>query len=508
MKRRIFALSGIALVVAAASGYWRWQKRKKDWHYDLPQNELLEQVAQLPLIQPTLLKKRLLGLNVNWIEQSRLRRDLTKVSTLLHQLGGNVTRDSHEWAWVQQKINGPYVRDRFVTTAEDHIRNTYKNNEIESLRLLCYGNNAYWRGETMPTTAVFSQFIKGFIAYTLHIMEDQPNTRLFEVWNEWNLTAHFKGNEEIRRGSLYAQLFVHAAAAIHKKSPDAMAITQGLAISKEANGLPDNEFLVRTLNHPGVLQSADGIGLHPYFFKINGSPERLMNYLVFTRQQLLREVKGYSERTLPFFITETGFPTAEKSNFSIGSSWGYGIDETLQAAFLTRLAILCFSQSYVQGLVFHNFIDSGDNKEDIEHNFGLLHNDLTPKLAWRRLAVLIPVLIQASEFEWIIGQTAEVAGSVKEAFDASISPIYAVRFRCGSNRWCTAVWATTSKSSTARVMLPQGANSLEVCEKQFNLEPNTFSNNASGHISIKLGLEPVYITQMQETKPEALQIMI
>ena len=502
-------LGSIALVVGTALGYRSWQNRKKEWRYDWPQNELLEQVAKLPLIQPAAPKKRLLGLNVNWIEQSRRRRDLTKLSNLLHQFGGNVTRDSHDWAWVQQRMNGPYVRDRFVTAAEDHIRNTYKNNEIESLRLLCYGNNAYWRGETMPTTAVFSQFITGFTAYTLHIMEDQPNTRLFEVWNEWNLTTHFKGNEEIRRGALYAQLFIHTAAAIHKKRPDAMVITQGLAISKETNGLPDNEFLVRTLNYPGVLQSADGIGLHPYFFKIHGSPERLMNYLVFTRQQLLREVKGYSERTLPFFITETGFPTAEKSNFSIGSSWGYGIDETLQAAFLTRLAILCIAQPYVQGLFFHNFIDSGDNKEDIEHNFGLLHSDLTPKLAWRRMTVLMPVLIQASEFEWIIGQKAdEVPGSVKEAFDASISPIYAVRFRCGFNRWCTAIWATTSKSSTVRVMLPQDGNSLDVCEKQFDLEPKTFSSNASAQISIKLSLEPVYIRQVQETKPDVLQITI
>jgi len=507
MKRRIFVLGSVVLTATTVASYWLWQKRKKDFRYEVSQNEFLEQVAKLPLTQPKVFGKRLLGMNVNWVEQSRLRRDFTKLWKLLQQLGGNLTRDSYEWAWVQHSVNGPHVKDRFVAAAEDHIRNAYKSDGIESLRLLCYGNDVYWTGETVPSAPAFARFIEGFIAYAIRIMEDQPATKLFEVWNEWNLTSHFNGNEEIRRGSLYAQLFVHVAAAIHKKQPDAVVITQGLAISKETNGLPDNEFLVRTLNYPGVLQSADGIGLHPYFFKLHGAPEILMNYLAFTRQQLLREVKGYSERALPFFITETGFPTAEKSNFALGSRWGYGIDETLQAAFLARWAILCMSQPYIQGIVFHNFIDSGDDREDIEHNFGLLRSNLVPKLAWHRLAALIPALIQATEFEWVAGQTAKVS-SVKEAFEAPVSPIYAVRFRSGPNRWCTAIWATSNKSTTARVVFPKDDGTLEVCKNQFNLEPHAFSSSTSGNMSIQLGSEPVYITQIQETKPDQLQIIV
>ena len=143
---------------------------------------------------------------------------------------------------------------------------------------------------------------------------------------------------------------------------------------------------------------------------------------------------------------------------------------------MARWAILCMSQHYIQGIVFHNFIDSGDDREDIEHNFGLLRSNLVPKLAWRRLAALIPALIQATEFEWVAGQTAKVS-SVKEAFEAPVSPIYAVRFRSGPNRWCTAIWATSTKSTTARVDFPKDDVTLEVCKNQFNLEPHVFSSS-------------------------------
>lgn len=503
MNRRWFVAT-TAAGLAAAAGYWGWQK----WFAKSPTqkdpDELAQQMAQRPLTPPPPPTKRLLGWNVNWVEQSRQGRDSGKLMALLQQLGSNVTRDSHEWAWVQRGKDSPFTKDRYVKAAEDVIRSQYSAASLESLRLLCYGNDSYWTGEKYPTPAQFARFANGFAAYATHIMDDQPATRWLEVWNEWNLSNRFNGDEAIRRGPLYAQLFVHAADAIHRKRPDAIVITQGLAISKEANGLPDNEFLVRTLNHPGVLQSADGIGLHPYFFKLQGSPERLMNYLAFTRQQLMREVKGYKERPLPFYITETGFPTAEKSSLAIGSRWGYGIDEPLQAAFLARLAILCMSQPHVHGLVFHNLVDSGKDKGNIEHNFGLLHHDLSPKLAWQRMSALVPVLLRATDFEWILGTSAEVQ-SVKDALNATASPIYAVRFRSDPERWCTAVWSTLDKSTSVRIKATDGGL-MEICDKQYGLSPRTIRHSSSEAFDLQLDSEPVYITQVGPAAPTRLQI--
>jgi hypothetical protein len=504
MKRRFVALAAFA-GLSSAGGYWAWKKWLQSEKEDSRPDELAATAAALALIQPAAPATRLLGWNINWVEQSRLRRDIPKIWEKFKQLGANTTRDAYEWAWVQNGKNSPFIKDRYVKPGEDLIRSEYKAASMQSLRLLCYGNVAFWTGEKMPTADQFTRFANGFAAYATHVADDQPDARIFEVWNEWNLTTHFNGNEEIRRGPTYARLFIHAAAAIHRKRPDAKVITQGLAVSKETNGLPDNEFLVRTLNHPGVLQSADGIGLHPYFFKLNGSPERLMNYLAFTRQQLLREVKGYDQRTLPFYITETGFPTAEKSGLSIGSRWGYGIDETLQAAFLARIAILCMSQPHVHALIFHNFVDTGTDRENIEHNFGILRSNLTPKLAWQRMSALNPALTKATDFEWIAGKTTD-APSVKEAFEAAIAPIYAIRFFVGENRWCTAIWTTSDKPQSTRIKPGSDAPLLEICDKQYGQEPRSQRPGADGQITLTLGAEPVYITQVSTTKPPALQI--
>lgn len=503
MNRRWFATT-TATGLAIAAGYWGWQKWFATPPHKSDPDELAQQMAKRPLTHPPPLTQRLLGWNVNWVEQSREGQDFGKIMGRLKQLGGNVTRDSHEWAWVQRGKDSPFTKDRHVRAAEDVIRLQYSEASLESLRLLCYGNDSYWTGEKYPSPAQFARFANGFAAYAIHIMNDQPATRWLEVWNEWNLNNRFNGDESIRRGPLYAQLFVHAADAIHRKRPDAIVITQGLAISKEAHGLPDNEFLVRTLNHPGVLQSADGIGLHPYFFKLQGSPERLMNYLAFTRQQLMREVKGYKERPLPFYITETGFPTAEKSSLAIGSRWGYGIDETLQAAFLARLAILCMSQPHVHGLVFHNLVDSGQDKGNIEHNFGLLHHDLRPKLAWQRMSALVPVLLKATDFEWVLGATAEVQ-SVKDALHAAVSPILAVRFRSDADRWCTAVWSTLDVSTSVHIKTTDNGP-LEICNKQYGLAPRIIQNQSSDGFQVQLDSEPIYITQAGGTAPARLQI--
>jgi hypothetical protein len=505
MHRRWFGIA-TAAGLATAAGHWGWQKWFAKSPVQRDPDALAQQMAKRPLTPPTQPTKRLLGWNVNWVEQSRQGRDFGKLMERLKQLGSNVTRDSHEWAWVQRGKDSPFTKDRHVKAAEDVIRSQYGAASLETLRLLCYGNDSYWTGEKYPSPEQFARFANGFAAYATHIMNDQPATRWLEVWNEWNLSNRFNGDESIRRGPLYAQLLVHAADAIHRKRPDAIVITQGLAISKEANGLPDNAFLMRTLNHPGVLQSADGIGLHPYFFKLQGSPERLMNYLAFTRQQLMREVKGYEERPLPFYITETGFPTAEKSSLAIGSRWGYGIDETLQAAFLARLAILCMSQPHVHGLVFHNLVDSGKDKGNIEHNFGLLQPDLKPKIAWHRMTALVPALLKATDFEWLVGQTS-AAGSVKEALDADVAPVFAIRFQIDPGRWCTAIWATSGKPQTVRIKAAPDTGDLQVCDKQYGLSPRIIKPAAGGMLELGLDAEPVYVLQVASGKPAALQII-
>jgi hypothetical protein len=210
-------------------------------------------------------------------------------------------------------------------------------------------------------------------------------------------------------------------------------LTHGLAISSEADGFPDNRYLVNLLKEPGVLSLADGISLHPYYYSLDASPERLFNYLAFTRAQLIREVPGFQDRNPPFHITETGFATAKKGPVAIGTQWGYNISEAVQADFLERTVLLAWALPYVQNIVLHSFVDGGQDLDNLEHNFGVLRYDLSPKPAFHRLAQLLPVLHGSTEVKILAGDAYAAATSSKEALKAPVSPVYAVGWQSKSS---------------------------------------------------------------------------
>jgi hypothetical protein len=399
---------------------------------------------------------------VNWVALSKRNTPIAKVWEALLASGARITRDSYEWAWVQNMRKGSFRRDAAINAAEDIIRKQYPAAGIESLRLLGYGNHAFFdpAKNAIDDAAQWDRFTEGFAEYARQIVDDQPETRTFEIWNEWNLTSSFGGNKTMRSANAYARFFVPVALAIRQMRPGAQILTHGLAISSEADGFPDNRYLVSLLKEPGVLALADGISLHPYYYSLDASPERLFNYLSFTRAQLLREVPGFQERNPPFHITETGFATAKKAALAIGTQWGYNISETLQADFLERTVLLAWALPYVQNIVLHNFIDGGQELDNLEHNFGVLRHDLSPKPAFHRLAQLLPVLHASAEVKVLAGDAHAPATTSKEAMKGLVSPIYALGWqskpamdsvgaRSPEPRLHLAAWTTRKEGATA-----------------------------------------------------------
>jgi hypothetical protein len=415
-------------------------------------------VKELPVTVRTMPPAaRRIGWAVNWIGLSKRNAPIGKVWESLLACGARITRDGYEWAWVQQMRKGSFRRDSAINMAEDIIRKQYPAAGIESLRLLGYGNQAFFdpAKNSLDDPVQWERFTEGFAEYARQIVEDQPETRTFEIWNEWNLTSSFGGNKAMRSAKAYARFFVPVALAIRKMRPGAQILTHGLAISSEADGFPDNRYLIHLLNEPGVLALADGISLHPYYYSLDASPERLFNYLSFTRAQLMQEVPGFQERNPPFHITETGFATAKKGGLSIASHWGYNISETLQAHFLERTLLLAWALPYVQNIVLHNFVDNGQDPDNLEHNFGVLRHDLSPKPAFHRLAKLLPILHSATDVSVLMGEAYASATSSKEAMKGPVSPVYAIGWLGRppiderSSYLHLAAWTTQKEGATA-----------------------------------------------------------
>lgn len=162
---------------------------------------------------------------------------------------------------------------------------------------------------------------------------------------------------------------------------------------------------------PVVMQSSDmyakevlksmGIPLdlydfHPYvqtttpikngFYK--EAPENVEE--IYSRHKdVLREI-GYEK--IPIVASEVGY-----SSFS-GRNWITGISEEKQAIYLVR-TMLANLYNGAKQVYWYNFEDKGTNPNDMEHNFGLIKNDGTPKKSYYAYKTLIKEISNYSSIQ-------------------------------------------------------------------------------------------------------------
>lgn len=263
---------------------------------------------------------------------------MERMCRLAAAAGVKWTREEFHWNWIERS-KGEFdfsFFDQLVDTADAH-------------GISVYGLVAYWTEWNQPPFT--DEFIEHYCDY-LRVLVGRYKDRIkhWEIWNEPNI-FFWPGKKE-----RYPALLKRAYETIKSVDPEAEVLgcsTAGIDVG----------FIKLTLDHDGPF---DALTVHPYRHALD--PHGLIRELRETRALVGgRDV----------WITEMGWPS------HIG-----GLTERQQAGYVARTYIAALASGAVRSVSWYDFREDGTDPFYNEHHFGLVRNDLTPKIGYRALAAV------------------------------------------------------------------------------------------------------------------------
>ena len=292
----------------------------------------------------------------------------------LLRLGGFKThRDELTW-----KRNEPVRGACVFPDAHRHYMATCGSHGVGSLIILNYNNRHYDGGDTPHT----DDGLDGFANYARRIVRQYGDQlRAVEVWNEFN--GSFSKGPAAKRPDAYLRILERTYKAVKAERPD-LTVVAPAAVTLPFGWL---EQLFKL----GALQYIDAVSVHPYIFPRQPDTRKESLSALLLRLQDLIQKYNHGEPK-PLQLTELGWPTHQ------GATGVSGLDSARYAvrSFVTSLAI------GVEKVYWYTLLNTGLNRTNREHNFGLLrHPDdplgaYTPKPAYVALAVLARQLTGAT----------------------------------------------------------------------------------------------------------------
>jgi hypothetical protein len=293
-----------------------------------------------------------------------LRDSRSQGNQLLRDAGIESVRTDAHWAFLE--------RNRDQLKVEPHWHDYLASTEaqgLDSLFILGYGNSFHGDGEkprSEPVRAAFNRYV-AFVA-----QQFRGRVKHYEVWNEWDV----EDPTDPQLTEDYARLIADAAGIIRQQDPTAKVLAGAVTTQGIESGF------AKRLVEAGVMQSIDGLSLHPYVHcrgRGKNTPEAWIEWLA----EVDLELSAAAGQPVPLYLTEMAWPAYKGA---------CGIDESLQAAYLARSFFLARTLPNVQGIWWYDFRNDGTDKREREHNFGLLRQDYTLKPAYRVLAAINPII--------------------------------------------------------------------------------------------------------------------
>jgi arabinogalactan endo-1,4-beta-galactosidase len=236
------------------------------------------------------------------------------------------------------------------------------------------------RGSLSPVDKYRPRDIDDWLTYVRTVVErydgdglddapGSPRIAYWEVWNEPNLSFFWPPQPDV---SEYVDLLKATYAAVKSADDSAQVVLGGLSgsgVNAEGTGylqqiyqLGGDDFDVASIHHY----------IHP---TLSDNIEKLQASLEATRQVMDED----GDADVPLWLTEIGWSDAP-------NAWGQPTasqDEI--AAFLTRV----YTELPADKIFWYNFRDVFADSPDVEHNFGLVDNDFTPKPAYDAYMALV-----------------------------------------------------------------------------------------------------------------------
>jgi len=291
---------------------------------------------------------------INWNKES---------IPLLKYAGTKNVRDSFYWSEIEVN-KGQYTFNPKFTLPMQY----FQAFNIEPFLTFAFSNKYYDEGKTPYTDeahTAYASYVKAMLG------KFGNQLKSVEIWNEFNL-PYFGGNgPAASRADIYFNMLKKGYEAVKSIRPDLNVVGGATA------GIP-GDWLSEVFELGG-LDHMDSLSVHPYRYP--ETPEGLIDEIN-RLNQLVRDHHG--GETIPLWFSEIGWPTHLNPT---------GVDENTQAAYLIRSYVLSIAAG-VEKVFWYNLMDSGTDKLNNEHNFGIVHNtgdvlgSYTPKPAYVALATL------------------------------------------------------------------------------------------------------------------------
>jgi hypothetical protein len=283
---------------------------------------------------------------------------IAESARLIDDVGFDSFRDDLDWPAFQG------AGGRFPARLGEFIAAT----RARPLLILTAGNRLI-KGANPPVTdagrAAYAAFA-GQVAAT-----PEASRMLFELGNEWNLTAArdrpFMEDagppHDPRAASNYLPLARAAIASIRAARPQATILTG-------AAGTDPHWLWVRAVA-AGLPAKDDALSVH-YYNHCKSASERSASDAIGQMEKLKTVLSSASPGRMPkLYVTEIGWPTATSCAISRGQS----------AANLSQFLLWSMVTPWIHGVWLYQLKDQGRDAAALEDNFGLYDYDYNPKPA-------------------------------------------------------------------------------------------------------------------------------
>ncbi len=325
--------------------------------------------------------------------------------SLMKQGGINSLYEDMYWVEIEKK-KGEY---KMPEGYEKYVAEAIASG-IEPALVLAYWNPFYNEGGS-PVT---DESREGFAKYCEFVVGHfKGRVRHYEIWNEWG--GYLGGfSDSAPRGGQSIENYVKLIEIVYPriKAVDSNAVVQG--------GWMIDGYLDELIERGG-LKYLDAVSLHAYPF--NAGPQRYLpeGWIEWIQLADAKLAKASPNKKIPFYITETGWPTHILAD---------GTAPNTVLSYIARMYLLGRTVPRLGGIYWYDFQnDTGFIPDNQEANFGLIDLDFMTKPAWFGLRDIAELVA-----------TGEYLGRI-ETDDPST---WVLKFQRTDGQDVLAVWSTTA----------------------------------------------------------------
>ncbi|WP_032402354.1 endo-1,4-beta-xylanase [Rhodococcoides fascians] len=295
--------------------------------------------------------------------------DLDRELTLARDAGAFAVRVDIDWSAIES------TRGRFDWSRTDRVIDAVVAHGMCPHGIIAYTprwarvaaaiNDSHSRPANAATFAAFAKTVAQRYSSRIGI---------WEVWNEPNIVTFFKPAPDV---TAYSALLRASYTAIKQVQPASTVLAGGMAPSEDTNGNISGTSFLSQMYAQGSNKYFDAFNVHPYTWPYLPNDPSTASWNTAMKMWSMRDTMiAGGDSAKQIWITEFGAPTGTSPN---------SVSEQVQSDSIGIVLDAVLGNDWLGPAYVYSLRDAGSNTADTEQNFGLVHRDWTPKIAYGRV---------------------------------------------------------------------------------------------------------------------------